>query len=85
MSYFSSIYAADLPLRAVAVYMYLKDRADKDMKCYPAIGTIARELKMSRSTVKRAIDDLEQSGWLTREARWREKGGKSSNLYTLTL
>lgn len=85
MSYFSSIYAADLPSRAVAVYMYLKDRSDKEGKCYPAIGTIARELKLSRSTVKRAVDDLEQSGWLIREARWREKGGKSSNLYTLTL
>ncbi|MEG2957350.1 MAG: helix-turn-helix domain-containing protein, partial [Christensenellaceae bacterium] len=47
--------------------------------------TIARELKLSRSTVKRAIDDLEQSGWLTKEQLWRTKGGKSSNLYTLKL
>ncbi|MEG0691763.1 MAG: helix-turn-helix domain-containing protein [Oscillospiraceae bacterium] len=85
MSYFSSIYAADLPSRAVAVYMYLKDRSNKDGKCYPAIGTIARELSLSRSTVKRAIEDLEHSGWLTKEQRWREKGGKSSNLYTITL
>ena len=30
----------DLPHRAKAVYMYLWDRADKDGKCYPAIGTI---------------------------------------------
>lgn len=85
MSYFSSIYAADLPSRAVAVYMYLKDRANKENQCYPAIGTISRELKLSRSTVKRAIDDLEKSGWLTHEARWREKGGKSSNLYIVML
>jgi predicted transcriptional regulator len=61
--------------------MYLHDRADKDGKCYPAIGTIARELKLSRSTVKRAITDLEQSGRLRKEQRWRENGGKSSNLY----
>jgi HTH domain. len=61
--------------------MYLHDRADKDGKCYPAIGTIARELKLSRSTVKRAIADLEQSGRLRKEQRWRENGGKSSNLY----
>nr|WP_303740747.1 helix-turn-helix domain-containing protein [Lutispora saccharofermentans] len=67
--------------RARAVYMYLHDRADKDGKCYPAIGTIARELKLSRSTVKRAITDLEQSGRLRKEQRWRENGGKSSNLY----
>jgi predicted transcriptional regulator len=81
MGYFTSIYSSDLPHRAVAVYMYLRDRADKDGKCYPAIGTIARELKLSRSTVKRAIADLELSGCLHKEQRWRENGGKSSNLY----
>lgn len=61
MGYFTSLYASELPHRAVAVYMYLRDRADKDGKCYPAIGTIARELKLSKSTVKRAIADLEKA------------------------
>ncbi len=81
MGYFTSVYTSELPHRARAVYMYLHDRADKDGKCYPSIGTIARELKLSRSTVKRAITDLEQSGRLHKEQRWRENGGKSSNLY----
>ena len=83
MGYFSSLYSSELPHRARTVYMYLHDRADKDGKCYPAIGTIAKELKLSRSTVKRAIADLEQSGRLRKEQRWRENGGKSSNLYYL--
>ncbi|WP_088187930.1 helix-turn-helix domain-containing protein [Desulfosporosinus sp. FKA] len=83
MGYFSSLYSSELPHRARAVYMYLHDRADKDGKCYPAIGTIAKELKLSRSTVKRAIADLEKSGRLHKEQRWRENGGKSSNLYYL--
>ena len=83
MGYFTSLYASELPHRAVAVYMYLRDRADKDSKCYPAIGTIARELKLSKSTVKRAISDLEKSGHLSKEPRWRENGGKSSNLYRI--
>lgn len=83
MGYFSSLYSSELPHRARAVYMYLHDRADKDGKCYPAIGTIARELKLSRSTVKRAIADLVKSGRLRKEQRWRENGGKSSNLYYL--
>jgi predicted transcriptional regulator len=83
MGYFTSIYASELPHRAVAVYMYLKDRADKDGKCYPAIGTIARELKLSRSTIKRALADLEKNSRLRKEQRWRENGGKSSNLYYL--
>ena len=81
MGYFTSLYASELTHRAVTVYMYLRDRADKDGKCYPAIGTIARELKLSRSTVKRAITDLEKSGHLRKEQRWRENGGKSSNMY----
>lgn len=81
MSYFTSLYSSELPHRAVTVYMYLRDRCDKDGKCFPAIGTIAKELKLSRSTVKRAIADLEQSGHLRKERRWRENGGKSSNMY----
>jgi predicted transcriptional regulator len=81
MGYFTSLYASELPHRAVTVYMYLRDRADKDGKCYPAIGTIARELKLSRSTVKRAVADLERTGYLRKEQRWRENGGKSSHMY----
>ena len=30
MSYFETIYAAELPHRAVAVYMYLRDRSNGD-------------------------------------------------------
>lgn len=81
MGYFTSIYAENLPHRAKAVYMYLRDRANSDGRCYPAIGTIAKELRLSRSTVKRAIADLEKTGHLSKEQRWRENGGKSSNLY----
>ena len=64
------IYAKDLPHRAKTVYMYLKDRCNRDNQCYPAIGTIA---------------DLEQAGLLSKEQRWRENGGRSSLLYTLKV
>ena len=85
MSRFSFLYRSELPSRAVAVYMYLYDRANKDGQSYPAIPTIAYELKLSRSTVKRALDDLQKVGFLTRESRYRAKGGNSSNLYTLKM
>jgi DNA-binding MarR family transcriptional regulator len=84
MGYFSSVYAADLPHRAVAVYMYLKNRAGKDKACFPAIGTIAADLKLSKRTVERALADLEKAGFLRRETRWRPRGGQSSNLYVLS-
>jgi len=83
MGYFNSVYAADLPHRAVTVFMYLKNRAGKDGQCFPAISTIAADLKLSKRTVERALADLEKAGFLSREHRWRGKGGKSSNLYRL--
>ena len=84
MTNFRNIYSSDLSHRARSVYMYLKDRADKDDKCWPAIKTIAKELGLSSSTVKRALDELCQAGLLTKESRWRENGGRTSNLYNHT-
>ena len=83
MGYFKTLYAAELPHRAIAVYMYLKSRTDCNNTCYPAIGTIAGDLNMSRNTVQRAIKDLEKAGFLVKEQRWRKNGGKSSLLFTL--
>lgn len=81
MGYFSTIYSMDLPHRAKAVYMYLKDRSDRNGMCYPSIGTIARELQLSRRTVERALDDLVKAGLVEKEQRWRTNGGRSSLLY----
>ena len=83
MAYFQNIYHSDLSHRARAVYMYLKDHADSEGRCWPGIRTIAAELGLSHSTVKRALDDLYGAGLLTREPRWRENGSHSSNLYRL--
>ena len=82
MSYFSSIYAAppdELPHRARAVFMYLKDRAGKGTDCWPAVNTIAADLQLSRSTVKRALHDLVSFGLIEKEARFRENGSHTSN------
>ena len=83
MSYFQSIYQSDLSHRARAVYMYLKDRSDQDGKCWPAIQTISRDLNLSRSTVKRDLNELYRAELLTKETRWRENGGLTSNLYRI--
>ena len=83
MAYFQDIYHSDLSHRARAVYMYLKDHVDSEGRCRSGIRTIAAELGLSRSTVKRALDDLYGAGLLTRELRWRENGSLSSDLYWL--
>ena len=77
------LYRTELPHRAISVYTYLADRANKDSECWPAIPTIAKELKLSQSTVRRALQDLRKAGLLETEQRYRKHGGKSSLLYTL--
>ena len=86
MSYFGTIYAdTELPSRARAVYMYLRDRADSAGSCWPGIKTIAKDLNLSRSTVKRALADLERRGYLQRILRYRDNGSSTSNLYFVTV
>ncbi|RGX56780.1 helix-turn-helix domain-containing protein [Anaerotruncus sp. AF02-27] len=73
----------NLSHRAKTVYIYLRDRADREGKSWPALQTIAKDLALSKSTVKRAISDLKAAGYLETEQRWRRNGGKSSLLFKL--
>ena len=80
------IYQKELPHRAVTVYVYLADRTNRQGECWPAISTIARDLKLSPSTVRRALRDLRlfsRAGVIESEQRYRDNGGKSSLLYKL--
>lgn len=77
------IYRSELPHRAVAVYLYLRGRANKEGQCWPSLRTIARELKLSVRTVQRGIADLKQAGYLETEQRYRQSGAKSSLLFRL--
>jgi GntR family transcriptional regulator len=83
MGYFEKIYRSDLSHRARAVYMYLKDRADSSGSCWPGINTIAVELGLSRSTVKRALAELCREELIAKLPRQRSNGGCTSNLYRL--
>ncbi len=77
------LYKTDLPHRAIAVYRYLFDRANRQGQCWPAIPTMARDLKLSENTIRRALADLRCAGMITTCQRIRTNGGKSSLLYTL--
>ena len=81
---FSALYHAELPHRAICVYLYLANRANRSGECWPAIPTIAQELKLSQATVRRAIRDLEREDLLKTVQRYRPNGGKSSLLYSLS-
>lgn len=83
MGRFDFLYKMDLSHRAVAVYIYLADRANKAGACWPAIPTVSKEIKLSQSTVRRALQDLRKAGLVETEQRYRTKGGKSSLLFRL--
>jgi GntR family transcriptional regulator len=83
MSRLDFLYRTELPHRAVAVYIYLADRTNENNECWPAIPTIASDLKLSPSTVRRGIRDLKKAGLLETEQQYRKNGGKSSLLFRL--
>ena len=83
MSRLNFLYRTELPHRAVAVYIYLADRTNENNECWPAIPTIAADLKYSPSTVRRGIRDLKKAGLLETEQQYRNNGGKSSLLFRL--
>ena len=61
--------------------MYLKSMSAS--KGESGIKTIASDLGLSRSTVKRAVTDLEKHGYIEKEHRYRDNGSLTSNLYRL--
>ena len=68
---------------AVTVYLYFRERSNKDGICFPSIPIVSRDTGLSEATVKRAIQDLTAAGWLQKEPRLRRNGARSSNLYLL--
>ena len=70
MSYYTKVYQTDLPHRAKLVYIYLHDRMDKEKMAWPGLNTIAKDLSLSRSTVRK-------------EPHYRENGSATSNRYYL--
>ena len=77
-------YQSSLKSRALSVLIYLIDRSNKDLTCFPAIPTMAEQLHVSISTVKRALHELVDAGFIKKETRFRDKNrGQTSNLYIL--
>ena len=63
MSYFSEIYGdPELSARAKLVGVSLHDRANKEGKSWDAIATMAKDLSISRYTIKRALAELIHQG-----------------------
>ena len=83
MGKYNFLFKKDLSHRAVSVYLYLANMVNENNECWPAIPTIARDLKLSESTVRRAIQDLREAGLVETTPRYRKSGGNRSLLYKL--
>ena len=79
-------YSSGLKSRALSILIYLIDRSNKELTCFPSIPTMAEQLHISISTVKRALHELVSCGFIKKDPRFREKNrGQTSNLYTLVM
>ena len=79
------IFDLELPHRAVTVYVYLCDMANKKRECWPSTITISKDLGLSRRTIFRALKDLENAGLIKRIPRRRKTGGRTSSIIRLEV
>lgn len=85
MSRLTFLYQMDLPHRAVAVYTYLHDRANKNGECWFSVNKIAGDIKLSPATVRRAIKDLRKAKLPVTKQRYRDNGGNNLLLIKLIV
>lgn len=79
----NDIFDYGLEKRAFVVYCYLSRCSDmKTRQCYPSLKTIAKACSLSVTTVRRALTDLENGGWIDIAQRFTDNG-QESNLYTI--
>lgn len=64
------LYKCSLKSRALSVILYLLDRANKDLVCFPSIKTISSDLNISVSTTKRALNSLVETGLIEKIERF---------------
>jgi Helix-turn-helix domain len=77
-------YAEKIGAIGVAIYNVLARYADRQTGiCYPCIGTIARKLKLGRTTVKKYLRILLNHSLIAISSRLSDEGDPTSNLYML--
>ena len=80
------LYKLNLKSRALSVMLYLIDRSNKDLVCFPSIKTISSDLNISVSTTKRALNSLVEIGLIEKIERFLDTTGKqTSNLYVINI
>lgn len=63
----------------------LNGLSNENGECYPSIETMAKDLKVSATSIHRYIKALMNKGFISIQPRIKENGKQTSNLYKLTL
>jgi len=87
VSYKATNWAWELGLKMPEkfVLVALADMADEKQSCYPGQATLSRMTGASESTVRRALNRLEDGGLLVREERRTNGGYRTSDRYVLQV
>lgn len=73
----------DVKPTSVVVYAVLAEHANADQECWPSINRIAVRANVTATTVRSAIRELEETGWVTVRGRATDDGRQTSNLYKI--
>ena len=78
--YMERAFSSELRPRARLVLQVLVLHCNKEGECFPSIKTIAAKCGYGISTVKRALDELVEAGYIIKQARFdeRKNGGQTS-------
>ncbi|MCU1699428.1 MAG: hypothetical protein JWR34_5491 [Mycobacterium sp.] len=66
-----------------SVLHLLANKADEEFSCYPSIRTLMAESGAGRSTVMRALKELEAKDFITRRPQFHDSGAQRSTRYYL--
>lgn len=81
---YNTVFGSDLSVHAKIVRLYLARCASNGSRqAWPSLNNIAEHCGISRATVKRALAELLEAGWLTKETRRSNQGDFASTIYTL--
>ena len=84
MSWGALAWATDLDVGSSAakfILILLANKADENFSCYPSTRTLMAESNAGRSTVLRALRDLETRGFISRRPQFHDSGARRSTRY----
>lgn len=76
-------YGATVGPYGIALYALLARHADDKRRAFPSLQRMMKMLDLSRQSIVRTLDLLEQHGLIRRERQQNAKQGKTNNIYTL--